>query len=122
MHAIHLPALAYLLYLEWIGRAAFGHAGAATTTLLAFAGVATALPLLLFAVAARRITLISLGILQYSAPTLQFLLGVFVYDEPLGLTRLIGFCLIWLALFLYTIEGIFQGRRASRLRSAMSEP
>jgi chloramphenicol-sensitive protein RarD len=118
---LFLPALAYLLYLERVDHAAFGHAGATTTILLAFAGGATALPLLLFAAGARRITLTSLGILQYIAPTLQFLLGVLVYDEPLSLTRLIGFCLIWLALLLYTMEGILQGGKASRLRSAVSE-
>jgi chloramphenicol-sensitive protein RarD len=114
------PALAYLLYLESIGRAAFGHVGGGTTTLLALAGIATAAPLLFFAAGARRITLTSLGILQYIAPTLQLLLGVFVYNEPLSVTRLIGFCLIWFALFLYTMEGLVHGGRVSRLRSATS--
>lgn len=115
------PALAYLLYLEWIGRAAFGHAGATTTLLLIGAGVVTALPLLLFAAGARRITLISLGILQYIAPTTQFLIGVFVYGESLTLARLIGFSLIWLALGIYTVDAARRAGRAARLQAATGE-
>ncbi len=114
-------ALAYLLYLEWIGRAAFGHAGATTTLLLIGAGGATALPLLLFAAGARRITLVSLGILQYIAPTTQFLIGVFVYDEPLTQARLIGFSLIWLALAIYTVDGALHASRTMRPRAVTGE-
>ncbi len=114
-------ALAYLIYLELIGSAAFPHAGIGTNLLLVGAGVATAAPLLLFAGGARRITLTSLGILQYIAPTLQFMIGVFVYDEPLTPTRLIGFCIIWLALFLYTTESVLHGSRTGRLRAAASK-
>lgn len=116
------PALAYLLYLEWTGSAAFAHAGPSTTALLALAGLATALPLLLFAAGARRITLTTLGLLQYTAPTLQFLIGVFVYDEALTPARLIGFCLIWLALFLYSAEGIIRNNRASRQQTLPGKP
>ena len=119
---LFLPALGYLLYLEWIGTAAFGHTGALTAVLLVCSGVATALPLLLFAAAARRITLTSLGILQYIAPTLQFLLGVLVYHEPLSRARLIGFCLVWLALGLYTMEGMLRGGREAQLQPAIGEP
>jgi len=79
--------------------------------LLPFAGVVTALPLLLFAFAARRITLTTLGLLQYIAPTLQFLLGVFVYAEILTKSRMVGFVAIWIALFIYSIEGIIKGKR-----------
>ena len=116
------PALAYLLYLQWIGSAAFGHTSAMTAVLLASAGIATAAPLLLFAASARRITLTSLGILQYIAPTLQLLIGVFMYDEPLTAARLIGFCLIWLALLLYTVEGALHNSKDIRLRTAASKP
>ncbi len=118
---LFLPALAYLLYLEAIGSAALGHADAATTALLVCSGMATAAPLLLFAAGARRITLTSLGILQYVAPTLQFLLGVLVYGEPLSSARLFGFCLIWIALLIYTAEGVLRSGRAARLRPAPSE-
>jgi chloramphenicol-sensitive protein RarD len=114
-------ALAYLIYRESLGEAAFVHAGIGITLLLACGGLVTAVPLLLFAAGARRITLISLGILQYIAPTIQFLLGVLVYGESLSLGRLVGFCLIWLALAIYTVEGILHGTSAARVRVAASE-
>ncbi len=118
---LFLPALVYLLYRESLGSAAFGHIGVTTSLLLACAGVVTAGPLLLFAAGARRITMTSLGILQYIAPSLQLLLGVLVYGESLSLARLIGFCLIWLALGIYTLEGILYSGSAARLRAAASE-
>ncbi len=110
-----LPALGYLIYLEVLGTAAFGHVDGLTTVLLGFAGVATAVPLLCFAAGARLIKLATIGILQYIAPTLQFLIGVFIYDEPFTLDRLIGFSLIWLALIIYSGENIFFNRRQPRL-------
>lgn len=110
-----LPALGYLLYLEWQGTAAFGHVDGLTTTLLGFAGVATAIPLLFFAAGARLIKLATIGILQYIAPTLQFLIGVLVFQEPFTQDRLVGFSLIWLALLIYTGENIWHGRRQPRL-------
>lgn len=106
-----LPAIPYLVYLESVGTASFGHTGAMTSILLAFAGVVTALPLLLFAYAARRVTLATVGILQYIAPTGQFLLGVLVYGETFTKTRLVGFGVIWIALFIYSLEGVIEGRR-----------
>lgn len=110
------PALAYLVYLQVAGRGTFGHTDASTTILLIGSGVATAVPLLLFAAGARLIPLTLMGVLQYFAPTLQFLIGVLVYREPLDLTRFLGFCLIWLALVIYTIEGFVQSRKAARQR------
>jgi chloramphenicol-sensitive protein RarD len=79
--------------------------------LLVLTGVITAVPLLLFAMGARRVTLTTLGILQYLAPTLQFLIGVFLYNEPFSSTQLVGFGLIWLALAVYTADGIAMSRR-----------
>lgn len=105
MSILFLPALLYLGSLEQAGTAAFGHAGLATTLLLAGAGIVTALPLIWFAYGAQRVTMTSLGILQYIAPTLQFLLGVFLYREPFSTARLIGFAVIWAALAVYTAEG-----------------
>lgn len=119
---LFVPALAYLLFLEWSGAGAFGHAGMRTTLLLALVGAPTALPLLLFAAGARRISFTTLGLLQYIAPTLQFLLGVLVYHEPLTRERLVGFCLIWLALLVYTGEGLLRGGRRQALQPAASEP
>jgi chloramphenicol-sensitive protein RarD len=116
------PALAYLLYAEFMGQAAFVHADTTTNLLLVIAGIATALPLLLFAAAARRVTLTLMGVLQYIAPTMQLLLGVLLYGESLTSDRLIGFCLIWLALLIYTLEGVVRTGRAARLRAAPQKP
>jgi chloramphenicol-sensitive protein RarD len=113
---LFLPALGYLLLLEQQGSGSFGHVSLATTVLLALTGVATGLPLLLFAAAARRIPLSMLGILQYIAPTLQFLLGVFVYGEPFDLNRMIGFSLIWAALLVYSVEGLIIRRNSVTVR------
>jgi chloramphenicol-sensitive protein RarD len=82
------------------------------------AGPLTAVPLLFFAVGARRIPLMLLGLMQYIAPTLQFAIGVGVYGEPMSNSRLIGFAIIWLALALYSAEGLL----VSRLRSGRSGP
>ncbi|MCA9919144.1 MAG: EamA family transporter RarD [Anaerolineales bacterium] len=111
------PAFGYLVYLEWTGTAAFGHIDIFTTGLLAFAGVATAVPLLLFAAGARRIKLATVGILQYIAPTFQFLIGVLIYHEPFTTDRLIGFSIIWLALLLYSGENIWFNRHQPRLQA-----
>jgi chloramphenicol-sensitive protein RarD len=105
-----LPGFSYLLFLELSGGGAFGHQGFETTALLAFAGAATGLPLLLFGAAARRIQLSSIGILQYIAPSLQFLIGVFIYGEDFSTNRVIGFGLIWIALAIYSFEGLLLRR------------
>ena len=68
-------------------------------------GPATTLPLLLFAVAARRLSMTTLGLFQYLSPTIQFLLGVWLFREPFGSGRLAGFVLIWIALALYSLDG-----------------
>ena len=107
---LFVPALGYLIYVQLQGQAAFATQSWSTTLLLAGAGVATALPLLLFAAGARLITLTTLGFLQYVAPTLQFLIGVFIYNEYVSTQRLIGFCLIWAALVLYTVESVYRAR------------
>ena len=83
----------------------------ATIGWLLFAGPLTAIPLLLFAAGARRITLATLGTLQYLAPTIQFLLGVTFFGEPLDPVRLVGFVLIWAALAVYSADGFLWIRR-----------
>jgi chloramphenicol-sensitive protein RarD len=115
---LFVPALSYLLYREASGSGALGHTNAQTTLLLVGSGVATAIPLLLFASGARMVSLTTLGILQYIAPTLQFLIGIVVYHEALTGERLIGFSLIWLALAVYTMESIVTGRRTTRITVA----
>jgi chloramphenicol-sensitive protein RarD len=109
---VALPALAYLLFIESSGGGAFIRAGLPTTLLLAASGIVTAVPLLLFAAGARQITLVLLGILQYIAPTIQFILGITVFGETVTPQRLVGFALVWLALVIYTLEGIVGGRMA----------
>jgi len=106
-----VPALAYLVYLGGTGAGSFGRAPVATHVLLILAGAVTAVPLILFSYGARLVTLTTLGVLQYIAPTLQFLIGVLVYRESFTPARLVGFCIIWAALLVYTFEGIVFRRR-----------
>ena len=108
---LFLPALGYLLYREATGVGAFVHQGTTVTLLLILAGPVTSIPLLLFGYSARRIPLSMLGFIQYIAPTLQFMLGVFVYTEPFPPARLLGFCIIWTALLVYSLEGVFINRK-----------
>lgn len=107
------PALALLGVAAWQGRGALAGGDAATIAWLLLAGPLTAVPLLLFASGARRVSLATLGLLQYIGPTLQFLLGVWLFREPFGAGQLAGFVLIWLALALYSADGV---RRAARLQ------
>jgi chloramphenicol-sensitive protein RarD len=97
-------ALAGVLWLAASGQAHFGHGVPSDTLWLLFAGPATAVPLLLFASGARRVSMATLGLLQYLGPSIQFVLGVFVYREPFSTSRGIGFVLIWCALALYSAE------------------
>ncbi len=107
------PGLIYLTLLESQGVGAFSHNGWELTFLLALTGVVTALPLLMFATAARSIPLYLVGILQYIAPTCQFLLGVFLYHESFSASQLIGFTIIWSALVIYSLEGIIMRHRTA---------
>jgi chloramphenicol-sensitive protein RarD len=77
------------------------------------AGPITAVPLLLFAYGARRITLATLGLLQYLGPSIQFALGVWLYHEPFNPTRAVGFAIIWLALLVYSGESLLRRRSAA---------
>ncbi|MCB9514351.1 MAG: EamA family transporter RarD [Candidatus Latescibacteria bacterium] len=105
-------ALAYLLWLDHAGRLAFGHAGAGTTWLLAAAGVITALPLLWFVAAARRLRYATVGLLQYVAPTLQFLVAVLAFGEAFTGTHAVSFGLIWCALGLYSWDSLRPRQRS----------
>jgi chloramphenicol-sensitive protein RarD len=108
-----LPALAFLVREEAAGRGAFLRSGTATDLLLAGTGLLTAVPLLLFSAALRRITLFRIGLLQYIGPTLQLVLGVLVYGEPFTRNQAIGFGLVWTALLLFALEGL-AARRSRR--------
>lgn len=92
------------------GSSTFPAPDAPTNAWLIAAGPITAIPLLLFAAGARRISLTTLGLLQYIGPTIQLALGLWLFHEPFSTARLLGFALIWLALALYSAEGWWHGR------------
>lgn len=108
---LFLPALAYLFLMETRGLGSFGHLALSTSLLLVIGGAVTALPLVLFAYGARRIPLATVGFLQYIAPTLQLMIGVFVFHESFTRTHLIGFGCIWAALVLYMLDGFLRAQR-----------
>jgi chloramphenicol-sensitive protein RarD len=105
-----IPALAVVVALEASGSAAFGHAAPHVTALLAFAGVVTAIPLLMFSAAAPRIPLTTIGLLQYVTPIMQFLLGVTVFHESMPASQWIGFFLVWIALAVFSVDSIRAGQ------------
>jgi chloramphenicol-sensitive protein RarD len=96
-------ALAYLLHLGRHATLGFLHQGRQTDLLLVLLGVVTAVPLLMFAAGARRLPLATVGFLQYLAPTMTFVLAVFVFGEPLGVARIITFALIWAGIVVYFV-------------------
>ncbi|HYI52099.1 MAG TPA: EamA family transporter RarD [Microbacterium sp.] len=89
-----------------------GAAGPWHAVLLSLVGVVTAVPLLLFAAGARRVPLTVIGLLQFIAPILQFIIGAWLLGEPMPLERWIGFALVWLALIVLTIDSLVFARRA----------
>ena len=90
----------------------FGAGGPWHAVLLSLAGVVTAIPLLLFAAGARRVPLTVIGLLQFVAPILQFVIGAWLLGEPMPLERWIGFALVWLALIVLTVDSLVFARRA----------
>ncbi|BFU47485.1 EamA family transporter RarD [Krasilnikovia sp. MM14-A1004] len=113
-----LPALIYLGWLGNAGDATFGHVSAGHTALMMLSGVATAIPLLLFAASANRVSLVGMGMMQYVAPILQLACGVLLYHEPMPGPRLAGFALVWIALIIFTVDGIRRARAAARIATA----
>ncbi len=109
-------ALGYLLWLGAEGQSGFGN-DSRTDILLVLAGAVTAVPLLLFTAAAKRLPYSTLGFLQYIAPSLQFLLAVLVFDERFTLAHAICFGAIWTALAVFAFEGVRAGRKAAQERA-----
>ncbi|MEM5330027.1 EamA family transporter RarD [Paraburkholderia sp. JHI2823] len=99
-------AIVYLTIVGLAGASHFTHAPRGLQLLLAASGPITAIPLLLFGAAARRIPLSMLGIIQYVTPTLQLLTGVLIYGEPFGAVNAVGYGAIWAALGVYSLEGV----------------
>ena len=119
---VALPAVVVLGVLHGQGEGTFGNLGAGHTVLLVLSGVATAIPLLLFAAAARRIPLSTVGLLQYLTPSMHLTIGVFVYGEPMPPVRLAGFALVWTALAVFTADSLRHARAGSRRARAEAVP
>jgi chloramphenicol-sensitive protein RarD len=110
-----LPALLYLGVLTSRGQSTFGHHGSDQVVLLVCAGVVTGVPLLMFASAARRLPLSTLGLLQYLAPILQFLFGVLLFHEPMPAAQLVGFVLVWIGLVILSADAVRTQARQRRI-------
>ncbi|SFO13697.1 chloramphenicol-sensitive protein RarD [Geodermatophilus obscurus] len=117
-----VPALVVLGVLHGTGRGTAGGEGTGHLLLLMASGVATAVPLLLFAAAARRIPLSTVGLLQYVTPLMQLALGVFVFHEPMPPARLAGFAIVWAALAVFTVDSLRSARAAGRRAAAEQVP
>lgn len=123
-----LPASAYLLFLTQSGHGSMGQLGWSIDALIVTGGVITVPPLMLFAFAARRVSLTTIGMLQYIGPTLQFIVGVEVAGETLSSGRMLGFLFVWVGsiIYVYAAQSEFRkGRRLAkqnRLAAAASEP
>lgn len=107
-----------LIYLGWLaahGGMYIEHAGWYETTFLVLTGPMTTLPLILFAYGAQRIRLATLGLMQYMAPTAQFLVAVMLYGEPILPAQLVTFALIWLALGIFSVDTYLKERELRRL-------
>ena len=116
---LFLPALALIVTLSATGEGTVTTEGSGHVALLVGSGVMTAVPLLFFGAAAVRIPLVTLGLLQYIAPVMQFLIGVLVYGEPMPASRLVGFALVWVALTVFATDA---ARRNRAPVAAMPEP
>ena len=114
---VAVPAAVVLAVLHGSGDGTAVSEGAGHLLLLASSGVATAVPLLLFAAATSRIPLSTVGLLQYLTPSMQLAIGVFVYGEPMPPARLAGFAIVWLALAVFTVDTL-RSARANRRREA----
>jgi len=104
-------AVGYLLWCEATGTGAFGHTDLWNEVLMIGSGPITAIPLFLFAYATRQLPYSTVGVLQYIAPTGQFICGVFLLHEPFDRTRALGFLVIWAALVIYAGEGFRLSRK-----------
>ncbi|WP_245405683.1 EamA family transporter RarD [Sphingobium sp. Sx8-8] len=105
-----LPAIGYLVWLTSHGGISFGQ-DMPTTGLLIISGAVTTVPLVLFATAAQRLPMATLGLLQYLAPTLQFLCGILLFGETLSHGQIVSFALIWGGLILFAADSIATVRR-----------
>ncbi|HEX6877639.1 MAG TPA: EamA family transporter RarD [Nocardioidaceae bacterium] len=113
-------AAGYILWLVEQNTSTFGAEGASHALLITTAGVVTAVPLICFGAAATRVSMTTIGLLQYLAPTIQFALGVLLFHEAMPPMRWGGFALVWLALVIFTYEALNHRRRQLRLTAEAS--
>ncbi len=116
MTILFLPAILFIFYFESEGIGSFLIGNAVVKTLLPVSGLVTSIPLLFFAFGARNVTLTTLGLLQYIAPSIQLVVGVFIYQESFPKVKMIGFLFIWIALLIYSVEGVWVAKKHPRKR------
>lgn len=116
-----IPALGYIVWLTLTGQGHFGGTGSTDLILLMSCGIVTAIPLMIYANGAKLLRLSTIGILQYIAPTIIFLIAVFVFHEPFGTTKLIAFGLIWAALVIYSVAMLAESRARRALQASPAE-
>ena len=109
-----IPALGYLVWLNMVDRGTMFNVSAKTDFLLVGTSLVTALPLVLFSLGAKRVPLITVGFIQYLGPTLNFILAVFIFDEPFSKEQFITFAMIWTALVFYSADTFFRLKNARR--------
>ena len=119
---LFLPSLGWLIFADVSGEGAFLHTGWISDILMVGAGLVTTVPLLMFASATKLIPLSMVGILQYFAPTIQFLLGVLVYHESFTSYRVVGFTIVWFALIIFGVEGWLVQRSNKHLTKGAPVP
>lgn len=117
---LSIPAAGYIVWLEATGQGHFGDSGTSDMLLLLLCGVITAAPLMIYANGAKLLKLSTIGIMQYIAPTMIFLIAVFVFREPFGHAQMVAFGLIWAALFIYSgsMLASARARHAAALKPA----
>ena len=118
---LSVPALGYIVWLESSGQGHFGDTGMADVLWLLACGIVTAIPLMIYANGAKLLRLSTIGIMQYIAPTMIFLIAVFAFGEPFGTTKLIAFAFIWAALFIYS-GSMLRTAHAKRVAAAELKP
>ena len=115
---LSVPAIGYVIWLETTGQGHFGDTGMTDMLLLLSCGIVTAVPLMIYANGAKLLRLSTIGIMQYIAPTIIFIIAVFVFGEPFGMAKLFAFLLIWAALIIYSTSML---RTARARRSAAAQ-
>ncbi len=112
---LSVPAIPYIIYLQATGQGHFGTTRFLDVVWLMSCGIVTAVPLLMYANGAKKLRLSTIGIMQYIAPTMIFVIAVFFFDEPFSFYKLIAFCFIWAALVIYSapmLRNVYRNMKA----------